>query len=481
MGARARLAYIDGIDRTQNTLFPAVVDDYIHEDNPVRFIDAFVNALDMEELGFERAVPGDMGRPSYDPRDLLRLLLYGYLNNLRSSRRLERDTQRNVELMWLLKRLTPDFKTIADFRRDNLKGIRRACRELTVVAKKLELFGGELVAIDGSKFRAVNHRSSNFSPDRLRKLIEEIDQRVDEYLERLEGADQSEEPPSELVTEHLKSKIASLTERCAEARALLQHMDQEQIAEISLTDPDSRRMKTGGVTDVCYNVQAAVDGKHHLVVADDVTNDATDRDWLEPMATAAKLVLEQETLIATADRGYSSSAQVKACDENGITVYLPKVKTSANEKLGLFTKDDFHYDNQNDTYICPARETLTFRFQTTEQKRPVRYYETNACRECPLRTQCTRNKRNRRITRHADETVLEQMHRRVLARPDILARRKTIVEHVFGTIKRWMDQGHFLMRTLPKVKTEFSLSVFGYNLRRMLNLVSVPDLIAALK
>jgi transposase len=475
-----RVSYIEGVDRNQQTLFPAVLDDYIAADNPVRFIDAFVASLDLGELKFERAEAAETGRPGYDPGDLVRLYLYGYLNKVRSSRKLERETQRNVEAMWLLGRLTPDFKTIADFRKDNGAAIRRACREFTVLCKKLELFSGELVAIDGSKFRAVNNRSRNFNQEGLRKTIEEIDARVDEYLGRLDHEDAAEGVDSSPSAEVLKKKIESLRERREEARILLGYMEQEQIAEVSLTDPDSRRMKTGGVTDVCYNVQAAVDEKHHLIVADDVTNDATDREWLLPMAAEAKRILERDELVVTADKGYSSNDQVKECVDRNIIPYIPKPSTSANKKLGLFTKDDFRYDSENDLYVCPAGEKLTFRFEGVEKGRPIRYYTTAACKGCELRARCTRNKRTRRITRHAEEAVLEKMYERVAARPDIIAKRKSIVEHVFGTMKRWMDQGFFLMKGLVKVRTEFSLTAFAHNLRRVLNLVSVGEMIAAL-
>jgi hypothetical protein len=240
-------------------------------------------------------------------------------------------------------------------------------------------------------------------------------------------------------------------------------------------------MKTGGVTDVCYNVQAAVDEKHHLIVADDVTNDATDREWLLPMAEEAKRILERDELVVTADKGYSSTDQVKECIDRNIIPYIPKPSTSANKKLGLFTKDDFRYDSENDLYVCPAGQKLTYRFEGVEKGRPIRYYTTAACKGCELRARCTRNKRTRRITRHAEEAVLEKMYERVTARPDIIAKRKSIVEHVFGTMKRWMDQGFFLMKGLVKVRTEFSLTAFAHNLRRVLNLVSVGEMIAALR
>lgn len=473
------MSFIEGENRTQNTLFPSTLDEYIGEDNPVRFIDAYVESLELGALGFARAEAAVTGRPGYRPGDLLRLYLYGYLNKVRSSRKLEREAQRNVELMWLLRRLAPDFKTIAEFRRVNCEAIRKACRELTVLCKKLDLFGGELVAIDGSKFRAVNNRGRNFTQERLRATIEGIDQRINEYLKTLEHTDAADEQIPEVTAEDLRNKVASMRERCEEARALLAAMEENKVSEVSLTDSESRRMKTTGRTDICYNVQAAVDGKHHLVVADDVTNDPTDRDWLVPMAEAAKKILGQETLDVTADKGYSSSAQVKRCVDQGITPYIPKVKTSVNEKLGLYTKDDFRFQAESDTYRCPAGETLTYRFKTVEKGRPIRYYATAACGQCPMRAKCTTNKSGRRITRHEDEGVLEAMQKRVLLRPDLVALRKTIVEHVFGTIKRGFDQGFFLMRGLRGVRTEFSLSVFSYNLRRILNIVPVRDLIGA--
>jgi hypothetical protein len=327
----------------------------------------------------------------------------------------------------------------------------------------------------------VNSRSRNFNQERLRKTIAEIDARVNEYLGRLDQEDATEGAASSPSAEELRKKIERLRERHEEASILLGYMEEQQIAEVSLTDPDSRRMKTGGVTDVCYNAQVAVDEKHHLIVSEDVTNDATDREWLVPMATASKRILERDELVVAADQGYSSNDQVKECVDRNIIPYIPKPSTSANKKLGLFTKDDFRYDSENDLYVCPAGEKLTYRFQTVEKGRPIRYYTTSACKSCELRTRCTRNKRTRRITRHADEAVLEKMYERVAAQPGIYIRRKSIVEHVFGTMKRWMDQGFFLMKGLAKVRTEFSLTAFAYNLRRVLNLLSVGEMIAALR
>lgn len=473
------MAFISGENPGQQVLFPGSLDDFVTTENPVRFIAAFVDSLDFEALGFRRGKPAATGRPAYAPRDLLALYIYGYLYKLRSSRTLERETHRNVELMWILRKLAPDFKTIADFRRDNGPAIRKACREFTLLCKKLDLFGAELVAIDGSKFLAVNNRERNFSQEKLRRIIAGIDERIANYLTRLDASDKEEQPRSE-ADAALGEKIAAMKERLAESRILLEYMEEKDLSEVSLTDGESRRMMAGAATEVCYNAQLAVDEKHHLIVADDVTNQAVDKEWLAPMALAANAVLETDNLDVVADKGYSSTAQIKTCLESQITPYVPRPHTSANEKHGLFTKEDFRYNAELDTYTCPAEQTLTFRGQHQEQGRPVRYYVTAACANCTLRSQCTRNKRGtRRISRHADEAVLEQTEQRMSARPDIMQRRKQIVEHVFGTMKRWFDSGHFLMRGLENVRTEFSLSSLAYNLRRVLNLRSVAELVEA--
>ena len=473
------MAYIRGEDPGQQILFPTSLDEYIAEDNPVRFLAAFVDSLDYEALGFDRSRPAPTGRPGYDPRDLLALFIYGYLYKVRSSRALERETARNVELIWLLRKLTPDFKTIADFRRDNGPAIRKACREFTLVCKKLDLFGAELIAIDGSKFLAVNSRERNFSQEKLRQVVKQIDEKVAKYLEQLSSAD-AETPLTTRVERNLPEKIAFLSDRLAEARVLLGYMEEKQMSEISLTDPESRRMKSGAATEVCYNAQIAVDAKNHMIVVDEVTNDATDKEWLAPIAMESQTVLDGAALSVVADRGYSSTAQIKTCVEQQITPYVPRPHTSANEKHGLFTKENFRYDATTDTYICPADQTLRFRRQTQEEGRPVRYYVTTACATCPLRSRCTRTKRGgRRITRHADEAYLEASQQRVREHPEMMLYRKRTVEHVFGTMKRWLDARHFLMRGLHNVKTEFSLTALAYNLRRALNLRTVSELIAA--
>jgi transposase len=477
------MSYIHGVDRHEVILFPERLDDYIAEDNPVRFIDAFVDELDLATCGFQRAVPAVTGRPGYAPGDLLKLYLDGYLNRLRSSRRLEQETHRNVEVMWLLKKLRPDHKTLADFRKNNLKPLRQVCRTFTLLCKKLDLFGAERVAIDGSKFRAVNAKERNFTQDKLNKLIAQIDERVEAYLKDLDGQDHEDDAgtPGGAVVDNLQAKIEALQHRKLLYADLQAQLEASGETQLSRTDPESRAMMLGKGrgTEVCYTVQMAVDSKHKLMIANDVTNDTGDRDWLSPMALQAKEVLGC-TFDAVADVGYYHGEEVKTCLEAGITPYVARPITSANQKLGLFSKDDFTYDGATDTYQCPAGERLTFRFATVERDRPIRYYATSACRACPLKQQCTRNKGGRRLTRWVDEHLLEEMERRVRSRPEVMKQRKQLVEHPFGTMKRGWDQGFFLLRGLEKVRTEFSLTVLAYNLRRVLNLVGIPRLMAAL-
>jgi transposase len=477
------MSYIHGANRHEVICFPERLDDYIAEDNPVRFIDAFVDKLDLGACGFHRAVPAATGRPGYAPGNLLKLYIYGYLYRLRSSRRLEQETHRNIALLWLLKKLRPDHKTIADSRKHNLKPIRQVCRTFTFLGKKLDLFGAELVSIDGSKFRAVNAKERNFTQDKLTKLIAQIDERVEAYLKELDRSDEQDDRGTVggAQAEALAAKIEALQPRKLlyegfQAQLLARHQEQ-----LSLTDPESRAMKRGKGrgTEVCYNVQTAVDAKHKLMVACEVTNDPGDRDWLSPMALQAKEVLDCH-FDAVADVGYDHGHEVKACLEAGITPYVPRPITSANEKLGLFSKDDFRYDKATATYPCPAGARLTFRFAGVEHGRHIRSYATPACGGCALKQQCTRSQGGRRITRWVDEHLLEEMEQRVRSRPEVMKRRKELVEHPFGTMKRWWDHGYFLMRGLEKVRTEFSLTVLAYNLRRVLNLIEMPRLMAAL-
>ena len=473
------MSFIEGVGRDQHTLFPEVLDDYIPADHPVRFIDAYVDQLKLNELGFARAEAAETGRPGFHPRDLLKLYIYGYMNGVCSSRKLERETLRNVELMWLLRRLHPDHKTIAEFRRQNRKALRPLFREFTLLCKRLDLFGAELVAIDGSKFRAVNAKRRNYSRSTLDEILRSVDERIASYLESIEKTDRAEEAKPGAAP-NAADALATLESRAAEVRAMLATLDKTGETQISLTDPDSRAMRVQAGTNVCYNAQTAVDAKHSLIVAVEVTNEPTDRNWLSPMAIEAKKTLDVETLTVVADKGYSSAREVEACVAASITPYLPKPETSANKALGLFTKNDFRYDRERDLYVCPAGDELTFRHASREKGRDIRYYRTYACKKCELRAQCTRNTQSRRISRSANEHVLEEMNERVAKNPELMRRRKAIVEHPFGTIKRWMNQAYFLMRGLDKVRGEFSLSALAYNLKRAIAIVGVPDLIKAI-
>ena len=475
------MSYIEGYCRTQRLLLPDLLDDYVTEENPVRFIDAYVESLDLERLGFARAQAALTGRPAYDPRDLLKLYIYGYLNRIRSSRRLERETHRNVELIWLLRKLRPDFKTVADFRKNNTKALQALFREFVPLCKQLNLFGAELLAIDGSKVKAVNSKHKNFTKTKLEKALKDIDEQVAKYLSALDASDREESSVHQPTGEELQQKIESLKERQQRYHGFVQEITASGETQLSLTDPDSRSMPKSPKVDVGYNVQIAVDSKHKLIVAQDVTNAVTDDDQLSPLAMRAKETLGVERIRAVADMGYYHGHEIKACDEAGIDAYVPKPSTSANTKLGLFGKERFSYDPQQDCYRCPGGAELTFRFETTELGRHIRYYATAACRRCPLKEQCTRNKDGRRITRWVDEHILERMEERLKATPEIMQERKQLVEHPFGTIKHANDQGYFLMKGLKNVRAEFSLSCLAYNLKRVINILGVPRLLVALR
>ena len=475
--------YVAGVSREQSLLFPEVIDDYITPENPVRFLDAFVEGLALQELGFRHAAVPETGRPPYDPGDLLRLYLYGYLNRVRSSRRLEREAARNLEVIWLLRKLAPDFKTIADFRKDNGQAIKAAARQFMLLCRKLELFGGELVAIDGSKFAAQNAKDRNFNQKKLQALLEEIDQRMERYLGELAEADRSDDQADHgaapAATE-LKDKIAALKERRGRYRELLGGLEQSGESQVSLSDPDSRAMSQGAGVTVGYNVQAAVDAKHSLIVETDVTNTSSDSGQLGGMAIKAQEALEVAKLSVVADKGYYNGKEILACDSVGITAYVAKPLTSANTAQGLYGKERFTYQPDRNVYVCPAGRELTYRFSTNEKGRPMHYYRASDCKSCELRKHCTRNQANRTITRLAFEEVQEAMAVRVKAHPQIMRQRKAIIEHCFGTIKRTFGYYYFLCRGFAKVKTELSLTVLAYNLKRAINLLGVKTLIAAL-
>jgi transposase len=476
------MKHIEGIDRNQITLMPDAIEDFVSEENPVRFLDAFVDHLDLADLGFQKVETADTGRPPYHPGDMLRLYLYAYLNHIRSSRALEREANRNLELLWLIKRLAPDFKTIADFRRNNRQAIQQVCREFTRFCLQSDLFGGELVAIDGSKFRASNARDRNFSRTKVKDRLKETDRKIQHYLEELDNNDQEEAGVRDKSAKELKEIIAHLKKRKKDLRQLDQRMEKTDEKQVSLTDPDCRSMPVGKGhgTEVGYNVQTSVDDKHKLILDHEVTNDVTDQGHLSGMGIRAKKILGVKKFDLIADMGYYDGQEVAACLEAGIRPWISKPNTSVNRKRDLFTKEDFRYSKRSDCYICPAGKRLVFRFSCFQDGRDIRYYATTACNGCQLRCQCTTNSAGRRITRSEEEWVLDDMERRNRMHPEMLKRRKEIVEHPFGTIKRIMNQGYFLTRGLEMVRTEMSLTVIAYNMKRVFNILGVKRMVQAL-
>jgi transposase len=476
------MGFIEGANRNQLVMFPESLDEYVGEGNPVRFIDAFVDSLDLQALGFKHAVPQETGRPPYNPATQLKLFIYGYLNRIRSSRSLEKEANRNVELMWLLAKLAPDFKTIADFRRDNGPAIQQVCRQFALLCRELGMFGGELVAIDSSKFKAVNNKRKNFTQKKLKRFLQRADEKIERYMQELDANDAQEPDAYQPSANELREKIAALKERKRRYLDLQQQIADSDETQISFTDPDARSMLLGKGrgTDVGYNVQISVDDKHKLIVDHEVTNDVTDQAQLSSMASRTKDILQSEKLDVVADMGYYNGQEVKDCLEQDITPYIPKPDTSASNRRGLFAKKHFRYDSDQDCYWCPAGKPLTFRFQTTEKGRDIKYYATPACKDCHLRDKCTTSKQGRRITRWVDEHLLDEMECRMRDDPDKMVQRKSIVEHPFGTIKRAMDQGYFLTRGLPNVRSEMSLTVLAYNIKRMIRIVGVQALIGAL-
>ncbi len=475
--------FVEGVDRGQGTLFPERLDDYIGEDNPVRVIDVFVDELDLGGLGFGRVEPRATGRPGYHPCVLLKLYIYGYLNRVQSSRRLEREAGRNVEVMWLTGRLAPDHKTIADFRKDNGPAIRKVCAQFVALCRQLDLFADASVAIDGSKFKAVNNRDRNFTRAKMKRRMEQIEESVERYLHQLDSADRQEPSLARTAkTARLKDKVAKLKEEMQRLEKLAARMLAEPDRQISLTDPDARSMATSGRGSgmVGYNVQAAVDTKHHLIVAHEVTNMGTDRAQLSHMARQTKAALAADTLDVVADRGYFNSEEILACDEAGITVTLPKPLTSGNRAKGRFVKQDFRYVAEEDVYLCPAGERLVYHYTNEEKGLTLCRYWTNACRTCAIKDRCTTGK-ERRITRWEHEHVLEAVQRRLDEHPEKMRQRRETVEHPFGTIKSWMGATHFQMKTLKRVGAEMALHVLAYNLKRVMNILGIAPLIAAMR
>ena len=474
--------FIDEADRSEGTLLPAQLEEYVSEENPVRVMDAFVGELDLTRLGFEGMEPQATGRPGYHPATMLKIYLYGYLNRIQSTRRLEREAQRNLELMWLVGRLAPDFKTLADFRAENAAAITNVCREFIVLCRRWGLFTQATVAIDGSKFKAVNHRDRNFTSGKMKTRMGLIEQSIAEYLKQLDRMDRKETPSTPRQVVRLKERIATLKDEMSRLEGLKARMEATPDGQVSLTDPDARSMASQGKGTgiVGYNVQTAVDTKHHLIVTHEVTNAGSDRHQLKKMAEAARLALGTCELTAVADRGYYSGEEIKACDDAGIVPLVPKCLTSNNRADGRYDKSDFVYLRKRDAYRCPAGEYAIWRFKSVEHGMTIHRYWSSACPRCELRSKCTTSP-YRRISRWEHEQVLDKMQARLNRDPSAMQLRRQTAEHPFGTIKSWMGATHFLSRTLPKVAAEMSLHVLAYNLKRVMRIMGNGPLMEALR
>jgi len=477
------MSYLRGPDRNEVQLLPACLDDYVRPNSPARFIDAYVEGLDFGALGFKRAQAAGMGRPPYHPADLLKLYIYGYLQRIRSSRRLEAEAIRNLELIWLLRGLQPDFKTIADFRKDNCQVFKGLFKQFNLLCRKLELFGAELVAIDGAKFKAVNNISRYYTQEQLKELSQTIESRIEEYIGELNRQDDQAQGVAGVADrKELEQKMALLKERKGEYQELLGELESSGQSKTALTDVEARKMKAVQGHLIGYNVQVAVDAKHDLIVAQEVVQDANDRGQLANMALGAKEALGVEKLQVVADKGYHESDQLENCEKAAVETFVPEPSSGGKGKNGqtIFAKKQFVYDPTQDVYQCPGEQTLKrVRQDTNHGKQRLIYENREACQRCALLSKCTTGK-YRVLARRTNEVVAERAAKRAAARPDVLKRRREVVEHVFGTLRHW---GHdlFLLRGLAKVRGEFSLSALVYNLRRVLNLVSIDRLLGVAK
>lgn len=472
------MGYVKGEPPGQGSLFPVALDELIAEDHPVRVIGAFVEALDLGDLGFERSEPVAMGRPAYDPADLLKLYLYGYMNRIRSSRRLERECRRNVEVMWLLGRLAPDFKTVADFRRRNSEAFVRVCRAFVGFCAKSKLLGAELVAIDGSKFQAASSKRRVVTARSLEEQSRKLDARIAQYLKSLDEADREEREES-IDREAVAAALEELRARkanCETARAALKELGETQHV---VGESEARLMRTAHGQEIAYNVQSAVDALNGLIVHHEVTNANTDNAQLEPMAKAAQAVLEREALSVVADAGYSNGAQFSACEQAGITPYVPANRSGNSAGDGtLYSAAAFIYDTRTDTYCCPAGKLLKRKQLDRRQQVHIYAAQKDDCARCVLKRQCTRAAQ-RFVSRHMHEAAFERMARRLAAAPDMMARRRSIAEHPFGQIKCWvMGDGRLLLRGLQGARTELALAVLARNLKRVINILGCRRLIA---
>ena len=486
-------SYVEGLSRNQTFLLPKTIEQYVEPDNPARFIDAYVNTLNMEKLGFTHSTPQDLGRPSYNPKDLCKLYLYGGLNHIRSSRKLERECKTNLEAMWLLKGLAPDFKTIADFRKDNPSAISALFKDFVAFLKELSLYGAKQVTVDGTKLRAVNSNDKAFTQRALAKRIKVMEKSVKHYLEELDAADKQEASDEQQagseVGQEAKAfevdKLAALLEKKEKSEAILDKMQKSGQKEVALTDPDCRQMMNHGRVETCYNMQAAVDAKNHLIVNYLVSNEASDLNQLSGLAINAKETLGVEEIDCISDKGYYDFEQIKQCVDNRVTPYVAVKRSGSGGSLisPEFTADKFRYDKTVDVYVCPAGQPLYFYCRKFHERMDRRIYkcQKGVCSSCEFfMTKCTSNKEGRVIWRWVHEGVVDDLRERMRLHPEVMGERKKVVEHTFGTLKRAFGAPYLLLKGLRKVSGEVGLLLFSYNLRRALNILGVEALMGAL-
>jgi transposase len=490
----ANHALKSGVSREQASLLPARIEDYVEASNPVRAIEAYVAAIDLTKLGFRHAGRDiEAGQPPYDPADLLKLYLYGYINRVRSSRHLEREAGRNLEVIWLLKGLTPGYRTIAKFRKDNWEALKAANREFVLLARRLGLVGGTLVAVDGAFFDGSASKASIKTRKRLAKQLVALERDIESYRATLEANDTAEAPRAGGNKDggngnggDLTQKVAELMARRTQAQADLEGLEANGETQLSRTDADARLLTKNGQTVAGYNVQIAVDDSHKLIVASEVVNDGNDTGQLHTMAKAAKQALGEETLQVLADAGYYNGAPLKACEDDGIVAYVPQVRRSGRlAARGLFSHEDFAYDAVLDGYRCPAGTLL----QPTKGRKvnsggriEIRYVSRKAdCDGCHLRSRCVTVKvPTRTIHRWEHEDVIERHAARMKDAGELMRRRSGLVEHPFGTLKCRAGYRHFLVRGFDKVRGEWSLMALCYNFTRLLSILGLDGFIAAL-
>lgn len=477
------MQYIEGVNRQSKITFPEYIDGYIEEDNPVRVIDAFVESLDMDKLGFKNSIPKDKGRPPYNPKDLLKLYIYGYMNKITSSRKLEKATKTNIEVMWLLRKLTPYNKTISDFRKDNKDAINRVFKEFVALCKGWNLFGKEIVAVDGSKFRASNSKKNNFNSKSLDRKIKYLEENIGKYMQEIEKNDIEETIDSKPSKEEIKSRIKELEERKEKYEIYKEKIEKGETTEISTIDPDARLMATNnnGIN-VCYNVQTVVDSKYKLIVDCDVINNPTDHGMLSKMAKSAKETFEVKELKALADKGYYNAEDLIECEKENITTYVSKQVFSNATGESEFYIDKFKYDKEENVYICPKGQKLFSRRQKPidENTKEIVYRNFEACGKCEFKDKCTKDKNGRRIRRSIHQDFLDKVDKRTAKNKKLYKQRQMIVEHPFGTVKRGFGITYFLTRGLKSVKAEASLAFLAYNMKRAINILGVKEIIRRL-